>query len=571
MKTNNTPRIPANEKSPHTATLGILQLNRFGDLIQTLQAVEELKKSHPHYRIILIGRSQFTKPLDFLLSKSFHGVYHLDSRKIFDSSEVNGLKNSIGELNQFLKTLELENINALVNLSFSKSSSYLASVIKSQHKIGPFFDFSNKMQINDKWSQILYATVMRGSLNPYSLVDLFRNIIGIKASPASVKTGPSLSLTRTSNIVIHPFASHERKAWKSEKWVEVIYRTLKENEGATIQIVGAKNEILKSQLITESPLLKNYPHRIQNLTGKTTLNELFEHIKKARLFIGHDSMVGHLAAVAGTPSLTVSLGTVRPQETTPYHEKAYNLSPRTKCFPCFPSDQCGFTQCHLDIPHQVVSSSIKQLFDQKELSTEWIKNSISSFHLSSINLHRANLDNGQMHLENLTEMTADTSEVFRMLYKITWSFVILDSEENFPFPKLNPTTHRDLLDSMTGLQHLYELAEFGKKYSRYILEEISAQTPSITKIKEYSKKIDEIDHLQSLVHKTSPSLSPIIDYFTVRKGNLFGENVVALTESSFHAFEECAHLTSVMYELVEKTISEHKLSSGKSTRPDINK
>ncbi|RPJ77882.1 MAG: hypothetical protein EHM20_05245 [Alphaproteobacteria bacterium] len=141
-----------------------------------------------------------------------------------------------------------------------------------------------------------------------------------------------------------------------------------------------------------------------------------------------------------------------------------------------------------------------------------------------------------------------------------------------PFPKLTPSTHRDLLDAMTGLQHLYELAEFGKKYSHYILEEISSQTPSISKIKEYSKKIDEIDQLQAMVQKTSPYLAPIIDYFAVRKGNLFGDSVVKLTESSYYAFEECSSLCSIVFELVENSISEHKLSPGKITgRTDINK
>lgn len=55
--------------------------------------------------------------------------------------------------------------------------------------------------------------------------------------------------------MIHPFASIERKSWRSEKWVEIIYRVLKENEHYQIQIVGAKNEILKAQLITDNPVI----------------------------------------------------------------------------------------------------------------------------------------------------------------------------------------------------------------------------------------------------------------------------------------------------------------------------
>ena len=550
-------------------TLAIIQLTRFGDLIQTSQAVEELKKAHPEYRVILIARSQFAKPLDFLLKKTFDKTYYLDSKKIFNNSEINGLKSSLDSLNQFLGEMSTESIEVLINLSFSKSSSYLSSLIKSKHKIGSFFDLNNKMQINDKWSQVLFATVMRGSLNPFAIVDLFKNIIGIRS--AEEKTTLTRTTNRSNVVVIHPFASQERKAWKPEKWVEVIYRTLKENDSYSIQLVGAKNEVLRSQMITENPLLKTMGSRIQNLTGKTTLAELSEELKKAKLFVGHDSMVGHLAAITKTPTLTVSLGSVRPQETTPYHANAYNIAPRTKCFPCFPNDACSFNQCHHDIPYQIVSSSIKQLLDHGEITTEWMKSAISSFHISSVNFYRSHLKNGNMILESLIENHIDSPDIFRTMYKMAWSFVINESEENFPFPKLTPSTHRDLLEAMTGLQHLYELSEFGKKYSRYILEEISSQTPSIAKIKDYSKKIDDIDQLQGMVQKTSPNLAPIIDYFTVRKANLFGDSVVKLTESSYYAFEECSSLCSILFELIEKTITEYKLVSSKTSRSDVNK
>lgn len=558
----------ANSSQP---TIALLQLTRLGDLIQTVQAVQNFKNAHPNYRMVLIARSQFAKPLSFALNKHFDAVYMLDTQSIFQDHETAGLSKSINGINSFLNEIKAEKIDALINLSFSKSSSYLTSLIPAVHKIGSFHDFNNKIQMNDKWSQILYSTVMRGALNPFSLVDLFKNIIGIKHTEPTHATPANLS-SRQNLIVVHPFASSDRKAWKAEKWVEVIYKTLKDNDKCTITIVGAKNEMLKSHVITENPLLKQYSTRLLNVTGKTSIEELSKVISQAKLFVGHDSMVGHLAALNSTPTLTISLGNVRPHETTPYQMNAYNLAPRTKCFPCFPSDSCAYTQCHHDIPYQLVSNIIKQLMTGAPIDADWIKNANSSFHLSSVNFYRSRFQNGQMTLDSLIGDQQDVADIFRTLYRVTWSFVMNNVEENFPFPKLTPTSHRDLLDAMTGLQHLFELSEFGQKYSRFILEEISSATPSIAKIKEYSKKIDEIDHLQAMVQKTSPYLAPIIDYFTVRKGNLFGENIVKLTESSYYCFEESAQLTSVMYELIQNTIAEYKITGSKiNSRSDLNK
>lgn len=551
-------------------TLAILQITRFGDLIQTAQAIADLKQSHPNYRVILIARSQFAKPLNFLLKKHFDQIYSLDTKTLFQEKSTTGIKPALAGLNSFLTELGNENISALINLSFSKSSSYLASLIKAEHKIGPYFDLNNKLQINDKWSQMLYATVMRGVLNPFSLVDLFKNIIGIKSQDKNILA--TINPEKKSNIIVHPFASSERKSWKPEKWVEILYKTLKDIDKCQIIIVGAKNEMLKSQLIVENPLLKTFQHRISNLTGKTTLEELSNILSSSKLFIGHDSMVGHLAAYNQTTTLTISLGNVRPYETTPYQANAYNVAPKTKCFPCFPLDACAYTQCHHDIPYQLINNVVKQLFNHGELDAEWTKTANSSFHLSSVNLYRSRFQSNLLTLDNLIDGYLDSADIFRVFYRITWSFVLNDREDNFPFPKLSTTSHRDLLEALNGLQHLFELSEFGKKYSRYILEEISSNTPSINKIKEFSKKIDEIDHLQSLVLKTSPFLAPVVDYFIVRKGNLFGDNIVKLTESSFYTFEESSHLTSIMYELIQNTIAEHKLISNKQkTRNDITK
>ena len=564
MKANNA----TNSSHP---TIAILQLTRFGDLIQTVQAIKSFRISHPAYRMVLIARSRFAKPLNFLLNKYFDAIYTIDTQSIFQDNQIDGLSKTLKGINSFLNELNTEKIDALINLSFSKSSSYLTSLISAQHKIGSFHDFNNKVQINDKWSQILYSSVMRGSLNSYALVDLFKNIIGIKHTESPSTSPENLGL-RSNLIVMHPFASSERKAWKAEKWVEVIYKAFKDNDKCKITIVGAKDEVLKSQLIIENPLLKAFSSRLLNLTGKTSIEELSQLISNAKLFVGHDSMVGHLAALNNTSTLTISLGNVRPHETTPYNLNAYNIAPRTKCFPCFPTDECVYTQCHHDIPYQLVGNLIKQLMSGEDIDADWIKNSNSSFHLSSVNIYRTRFHNNQLTLDSLISDQQDSADIFRTLYRVTWSFLMNNVEEVFPFPKLTPTSHRDLLDAMTGLQHLFELSEFGQKYSRYILEEISSATPSITKIKEYSKKIDEIDHLQAMVQKTSPFLAPIIDYFTVRKGNLFGENIVKLTESSYYCFEENAQLTSIMYELIQNTIAEYKISGSKiNSRSDLNK
>ncbi|MEQ1666686.1 MAG: hypothetical protein ABL927_15075, partial [Bdellovibrionales bacterium] len=200
MKTN---KSTATQPDVHHSTIAILQTTRFGDLIQTAQAINELKSQYPHYRVVLISRMQFGKPLEFIFRSLVDKFYYLDTKSIFQN------ESPLTGLNGFLNSIRVESIDVLVNLSFSKSSAYLASLISAQHKVGARIDATNRMCIDDKWSQMLFSTVMRGGLNPFSLVDLFRNIIGLRATATQ---NTKRSEDKNKNIIIHPFASQERKS-----------------------------------------------------------------------------------------------------------------------------------------------------------------------------------------------------------------------------------------------------------------------------------------------------------------------------------------------------------------------
>ena len=99
-----------------------------------------------------------------------------------------------------------------MNLSFSKSSSYLCSLIDSGTKYGPYYGEKLNLIINDKWSQFLYSNVLRGPLSPFSLVDIYGKILGIKKISRLKETNQ----IRKDIIVVHPFASLPRKMWKRE-------------------------------------------------------------------------------------------------------------------------------------------------------------------------------------------------------------------------------------------------------------------------------------------------------------------------------------------------------------------
>lgn len=552
-----TPELPQKKR------MTILQLNRIGDIVQTAQMVRLLKEEHGDIEIALVARKQFANPVRFLLDGLFDDVFIIDTDEIFRNTSPLTLSGVRKKLSKFIAHVNAKPSHVSINLTFSKSSNYLHSLINSTHKVGPYYNKQAEVKIEDKWSQYLYATVMRGDMNPFNLVDLFKSIVGVKA-----KAKNNTEKLKTKNtILIHPFASQDRKRWKSNKWTEVIYKTLKENSEVKIHIVGANNDVEATNEILTNPILNSYKNRIVSHVGSKKMEEVFELMNDKTLFVGHDSVISHLAATKGVQSLTIALGNARVLETAPYSANNYILSPKTKCYPCFPDQECNFYQCHSDIPYQVVNFCIDKLVKGQEINEKELVSEASHFLTSSVDIFKTEFSTqGLLTLNPVISSGLNSKEAIRGFYRLGWLFNLSEIEEGADFPALTANCQNELKTDLSGIKHAFELCEFGKKYSRYILEEISSATPSLEQIKAHSEKIDEIDGLLTIVKNTFPRLAPIVDYLIVAKGNLFGNNIVQLSESAFLTYNEGANLFSVIYDLIEKTLKEANKNNKTSTK-----
>ncbi|MBK23751.1 MAG: hypothetical protein CME70_07065 [Halobacteriovorax sp.] len=535
-------------------SITLVQLTRFGDILQTIWAVKDIRQLNPDLTVNIIVREKFGKPLAFLLEKYFTNIYYLNSNEFIGEDLTSGLDKT-------LKTINSWESNVLVNLSFSSSSSYLSSLIDANFKLGMSASQFASDNVNGSWSEYLYSTVMRGPLNSFSLVDIFKFILG-------TKNRPNLPVKSHSGdtIVIHPFASTEKKMWSPNKWGEIIFKTLKKNPELKIAIVGSHLDSARAKLIMQNPLLSEYHKRINLNCGNLDFNQLYNLLEESFLFCGHDSMVGHLASLAGLQTLTLSLGTVRAIESTPYGVNNYVLAPRTPCFPCFPSDHCSDFKCHKDLSYQAVTECLQQLIDTNEISSTELEKNVSPLHLSTADVFQSNFSKeGLFYLENISSNDFSMNELYRKFYRIVWLYMLEEMEENTEYPQLNKASYAGLEGFIPNLKQLFELAEFGKKYSRFILEEISKDQPDVEYIKSCGKKIEEIDEMQVLLGEASPALNPIIDFFNLKKSKMAGNNLVELCTSSHEIYQSIGSFCNIMYELIEKTMNEYSIKMKKNS------
>lgn len=543
-------------KKDQNKTIAVLQLTRQGDIIQGLHVFRSLKEQHPEIRLVLIARERFTNGIQFLLDQTFDQVFSLKPLEWIKQGDT--LERVLEKQDETLaKINERESIDVLINLSFSKSSALLSRFILAKYKLGLVADKRGGEIALDNWSQYISASVMSGPLNGISLVDLYKMIAGVKSNaPAEVHVEDLSNKDREKSIVIHPFASHAKKRWKPQKWSEIIYKVLKENPRVNIHIVGGVEDQKTSQKIVETPSLNNFKDQIYLHAGTSNIQDTWSLVSSSDLFVGHDSMVSHLASLAHKTCLTISLGTVRSHETAPYGENNYILAPKTKCFPCFPADTCETYQCHADISYHVVASSISTLLQSQKIDTQDIEKNISPFHLGSFDFYKTEFSPiGLQRLVNINPHSAPRPKIIiQQFLRMAWLYLLEQKEEQLNFYEITPKVAQDLKKVLSGLEHLFDLCEFGKKYSHQILEEISSETVDIGKLKEHSARIDEIDELSVSLKNAHPYLTPIINYLALQKATLGGDNLVKLSESSYLTYDKGALLVKILYDLIDKNL-----------------
>jgi heptosyltransferase II len=117
------------------------------------------------------------------------------------------------------------------------------------------------------------------------------------------------------------------KRWPVENFVAVARHFINTRK-AKIVLLGAPVDLPVAE-----EFLKQLPD-VENLVGKTTLDEFLAALVSARLVVCNDSGAMHVASALGVPTLTV-FGSTEPQLTGPMGARSRVLRHHVPCSPCF--------------------------------------------------------------------------------------------------------------------------------------------------------------------------------------------------------------------------------------------
>jgi len=529
--------------------IAIIQLTRIGDLIQTAQAVRQFKAENPETEITLIARRKFGKGILFFLETVFDDIVLFDTKDFFTKPTLDEVR---GNSHKFIFDLNQKKFDVSVNLSFNKSSSYLNTLINCKLRLGLHRNNFSEISVNDNWSKYVYSNVLASNNNPFSLVDIYRYILG---SQDVLTLNEDSTIERKKQIILHPFASDKKKKWGINKWNELIFKLAKDNPDYSLHIVGGPEDSTEAQRIAHSPALKNLNGKLFIHAGTTNISGTYQLLMESALFIGHDSLVSHIAAETLTPSIVLSLGTVRPHETTAYQANVINVSPRNKCFPCQVETRCDSLPCHNSISHQAISIIAQGVLNKQTIDRQYLKTNINTFQLDTIQVYTSEYQNTGLVLNEISENYLSLEDVFKNFYKIIWQCYLRDTDINLALPEISENTAKQLYRYQDGVNYLYEIYNFGSTFSNKIIQEAEKSAPNIEVIQENIKKLSELDQLCEITKRSYPLLSGLIDYFYVHKANTPGNNILEISKNNLLTYYDASNLAAVLYEFVEKSVS----------------
>jgi len=107
--------------------------------------------------------------------------------------------------------------------------------------------------------------------------------------------------TSTGYAVVHMVPKYVYKQWPAAGWLATVAR-LQDEYGLRVVLTGGTDDEERTSVAELAAQMRG---DVTNLSGRLRFSEVATLIRDARLYVGPDTSVTHLAAAVGTPIVTI--------------------------------------------------------------------------------------------------------------------------------------------------------------------------------------------------------------------------------------------------------------------------
>lgn len=292
----------------------LIKPSSLGDIVMALPALSSLRRSFPQARITWLVRPAFASLIE--------GHPHLDEIIHFDRKTLGKAWYSpfaMKILGSLIANLRRRRFDAVLDLQGLLRSASLAWACGCKHRFGP--DWGRE------FAHWFYTTTVPRHADWVHVIDYYMKIIeamggcdrGVEfvlpEKPAAVEAVSALlsqhDLTRERYAVLIPGSAQVSKCWPAERFGALADRLACEHGLAIVATGGGAESAMVERIQSHAK------RPIVNLAGRTSLPELVEVLRSARIVISNDTGPGHIAAALGKP-LVMMFSWSNPLRVSPY-------------------------------------------------------------------------------------------------------------------------------------------------------------------------------------------------------------------------------------------------------------
>lgn len=371
----------------------VISVLRLGDLLMALPAIASLKRTHRNSTIHVLANKPASRLAGLLVgvdeiievdhTQIQENLARID-RPIFDVYDK--LKDQVQALNE-------NGYDLVVNLTHNKASALWTSLVEGKEKIGVHYADNGQVIFGSTWFRALderaaklssatfhysdylkHGTRGRNSSSPTEKSQDNQKISMLCESPEGKKAAAAHVSDWQEYLCIQPLTSDSKKNWGLQNWEDFIIELSLLRPKTKYIILCAPSEQISLEDFTKRLMERSLAVRQVACDFPTALSL----IKGAAALVTGDTSIMHLAALAGTSIVEVSIGSSNFDFTGPYCENAILVQAKISCAPCGHSTPCK-EKSHLcaekvsaaGVASTVLAKLDGSLFDLRAVASEF--------------------------------------------------------------------------------------------------------------------------------------------------------------------------------------------------------
>jgi ADP-heptose:LPS heptosyltransferase len=516
----------------------IVNLTRFGDLLQTSPTVAALRERHPEATITLLAEKNFAEVCEGIpgIDRVVRAELDAIGNQILEGGTA--LVDAYRAVERQVHDLRAERFDLACNFSSSRMTAVFMGLLGIPDVRGWSMTPDGFRVILHPWARLFATMCLNRRVAPFNLVDYYRAMAGFGGAvgrlqydvpPAAQEAADALLgaagvAADDSLVALQLGASRPIRQWPVEAFGAVA-RALAA-AGHRLGVVGGGGDRPLAAAVANAA---GTP--VVDACGRTRVGELGGLLRRTRLLITGDTGPMHMAVAVGTPVLGLFFGPALPFDTGPYGPDHLALHTGAPCAPCEHSVQCLDPFCRTEIvPALVAETAVARLAD------DWGALDRLARDAGSVRLYRSSFDAYGLHrCELLGGRPARPEDRLRAAYRAAFLSLLVGA----PPPASGA-------GDPSAFIALAALAREGAAVADRLDREARRPAGDLGVIERLGRESTVLDESLQRHGATHPDTAALVQMFTFGKENLEGEDVAALATATGQLYRDLGRGAELM-------------------------